>query len=144
MKDYVHTAIKHDILLSESSFGAVLHANFHLIKLNTGLNQQFGLMKPADPLTQFIVWANNLLNGGVELTCPGVWGQTQACWPVPSFRSHFQPAMALLSASHISPLTSNYQAPTQPASPDSKPCPLDWMSSECLGSLSRHKCAEIS
>lgn len=36
------------------------------------------------------------------------------------FKSHFQPAMALLSASHISPLTSNHQAPT---APDSNPCP---------------------
>lgn len=37
------------------------------------------------------------------------------------FRSNFQPAMALLSASHISPLTSNHWAAP---SPDSNPCPL--------------------
>lgn len=32
-------------------------------------------------------WANNLLNGGVELTCPCVWGQTLAHWPVASVHS---------------------------------------------------------
>lgn len=38
------------------------------------------------------------------------------------FRSHFKPAMALLSASHISPLTSDHQAPMQTAGPDSNLC----------------------
>lgn len=52
---YVHAAFAHGILLSESSSGVVLNADFQLTKLNAGLNHQFRLMKPADLLTQFIV-----------------------------------------------------------------------------------------